>query len=74
MMQAYREVEEFLVPRCFLAQRWKSTITGYLIDMDVAPVTSEGITPSLAKSAVTLARATSSINVTSMSLLQAHDV
>jgi len=40
--------------------------------MDVAPVTSEGITPSLAKSAVTLARATSSINVTSMSLLQAR--
>ncbi len=73
---AYKEVEEFFIkfPSCFLAQRWKSTITGYLTDMDVAPVTSEAIAPSPVESAVTLACATSNINATSVLVLQAHDV
>jgi hypothetical protein len=64
MMQAFREVEEFLVrfPSCFLAQRWNSTITSYLTDMDAAPTTLEVVAPSPAKSVVTLARATSSSN------------
>jgi len=76
MMQAYREVEEFLIrfPSCFLAHRWKSTITGYLTDMDAAPVASEAVAPSPAKSVVTLIYVTSNNNVTSMSVLQAHDV
>ncbi len=71
MMQAYREVEEFLVkfPSCFLAQKWKSTITGYLTNMDAAPIAFEAIAPSPVESAVTLARATSSSNATSVSVL-----
>ncbi|CAM6056953.1 unnamed protein product [Sphagnum tenellum] len=75
-MQAYREVEEFLVrfPSCILAQRWKNTITGYLTDMDVTPVTSEAVAPSPTKSVVTLARATLNNNATSVSMLQAHGV
>jgi hypothetical protein len=70
VMQAYRDVE-FLVkfPSCFLAQRWKSTITGYLTNMDTTPVTSKAIAPSLIESAVTLAHATSSNNATSMLVL-----
>ncbi|CAM6017352.1 unnamed protein product [Sphagnum balticum] len=74
-MQAYREVE-FLIkfPSCFLAQKWKSTITNYLIHMDVAPIALEAIVPSPAEFAVTLARATSNNNATSVSVLQAHDV
>ncbi len=57
MMQAYREVEEFFVrfPSYFLAQKWKSTITGYLTDMDVAPPASEAVVPSPIESVVTLA-------------------
>lgn len=57
-----------------MAQRWKNTITNYLIDMDVASATLEAITPFPTKFAMALARATLNINVTSMSLLQAHDV
>ncbi len=74
-MEAYREVERFLFkfPNCFLAKRWKSTITDYLIDMNAALTASEVVAPP-AESAVTLARATLSSNVTSMSVLQAHDV
>jgi hypothetical protein len=76
VMEAYREVERFLFkfPNCFLAKRWKSTITGYLIHMNAALIASEAVAPSAAESAMTLARATSSSNVTSMSVLQAHDV
>jgi len=71
VMQAYREVEEFLVrfPSYFFAHKWKNTIIGYLTDMDVAPIASKAIAPSLAKSAMTLARATSSSNATLVSML-----
>jgi hypothetical protein len=71
VMQVYREVEEFLVrfPSYFFAHKWKSTITSYLTDMDMTPIASEVVVPSLAKSAMTLARATSSSNVTLMSML-----
>ncbi len=39
MMQAYREVEEFLFrfPSCFLAQKWKSIIIDYLTNIDALP-------------------------------------
>jgi len=69
-------IEEFFVrfPNCFLAHRWKSIITGYLTNMDAAPVALEVVIPSPIESAVTLARAPSNNNVTSMSMLQAHDV
>jgi len=42
--------------------------------MDVASATLEAITPFPTEFAMALARATSSSNVTSMSLLQAHDI
>jgi hypothetical protein len=71
MMQAYREVEEFFIrfPNCFLAQKWKSTITSYM-----TPVALKVIAHFLAEFVVTLAHATSSSNVTSMSVLQTHDI
>jgi hypothetical protein len=70
-MQAYREVEEFLVrfPSYFLAHRWKSTITNYLTHMDVAPIASKAIAPSPAKSTMTLAHTTLSSNVMSVLVL-----
>ncbi len=71
MMQAYREVEEFFVkfPSCFLAQKWKSTITSYLTDMETTLAASKAFAPSLAKSVVTLAHATSNNNATLVSML-----
>jgi hypothetical protein len=42
--------------------------------MDAAPAALEVVIPSPIESAVTLARAPSNNNVTSMSMLQAHDV
>jgi hypothetical protein len=71
VMQAYKEVEEFFVKflSWFFPQKWKSTITGYLIDMDTTPTTSKAATPSPAESIVTLAYATSNNNVMSMLVL-----
>jgi hypothetical protein len=68
VMQVYKEVEEFLIkfPSFFLAQRWKSTIISYLTNMDASPAPSNAIVPSPVESAVTLACATSSSNVTSV--------
>ncbi|CAK9869410.1 unnamed protein product [Sphagnum jensenii] len=70
-MKAYKEVEEFLIKsrNYFLAQRWKSTITDYLTDMDATPAALEAVAPSPAKSTVTLAHAISSNNATSVSVL-----
>jgi hypothetical protein len=62
------------IPQFFLAQRWKSTITSYLINMDTTPTALEAIAPSPIESIVTLACATSNNNVTLVSMLQAHGV
>ncbi len=76
VMQVYREVEEFIVrfPSCFLAQRWKNIIIGYLTDIDTTQVASEVVAPFPTKSIVTLAHATLSSNAMSVSMLQAHGV